>query len=167
MRSAGLVLFGVILLALDGALCRVLHLELLRPDPVLLLDVFIALHLTSAEGVVMVFLLGVSADSFAGTPMGMLASVHLFVWMLVRWSLRFLIPERKGMQLIILVVMSLVFSLLVMLMLAIMEAGAGPVWANIKVMLPLALVHVLLASPVWAVARWIRRPVVQRRNVFT
>jgi rod shape-determining protein MreD len=167
MRSVGLVLFGIFLLALDGALCRVLHLELMRPDPVLLLDVFIALHLTSAEGVVMVFLLGVSADSFAGTPMGMLASVHLFVWMLVRWSLRFLIPERRGMQLIILFVMSLVFSLLVMLMLAIMEAGTGPVWANFKVMLPLALVHLLLASPVWAISRRIRRPVARRRSVFT
>lgn len=167
MRPAGLVLFGVFLLALDGALCRVLHLELMRPDPVLLLDVFIALHLTSAEGVVMVFLLGVSADSFAGTPMGMLASAHLFVWMLVRWSLRFLMPEQKGMQLIILFVMSLVFSLLVMLLLAITEAGVGPVWANLKVMFPLALVHLLLAGPIWAVARWIQRPVARRRGVFS
>jgi rod shape-determining protein MreD len=167
MRQIGLVLFGVFLLALDGALCRVLHLELMRPNPVLLLDVFIALNLTSAEGAVMVFLLGVSADSFAGTPMGMLASVHLFVWMLVRWSLRFLIPERKGMQLVLLFVMSLVFSLLVMPMLAIMEASVGPVWASFKVMLPLALVHLLLAGPVWAVARWIRRPVDRRRSVYT
>jgi hypothetical protein len=115
----------------------------------------------------MVFFLGVSADSFAGTPMGMLASVHLLVWILVRWSMRFLMPERKGMQLFILFIMSLVFSLLVMLMLAIMEAGTGPVWANFKVMFPLALVHLLLAGPIWAVARWIRRPVARRRSVFT
>ena len=134
---------------------------------VLLLVVFIALNLSAAEGALMVFFLGVSADSFAGTPMGMLAFVHLFVWILVRWSMRFIMPERKGMQLVILFVMSLVFSLLVMLMLAIMEAGTGPVWANFKVMLPLALVHLLLAGPVWAVARWIRRPVARRRSVFT
>jgi rod shape-determining protein MreD len=167
MRPIGLVLFGVFLLALDGALCRVLHLELMHPDPILLLDVFIALNLSSVEGVLMVFFLGVSADSFAGTPMGMLASVHLLVWILVRWSVRFLMPERKGMQLTILFVMSLVFSLLVMLMLAIMGAGVGPVWANFKVMPPLALVHLLLAGPVWAVARWIRRPAARRRSAFT
>jgi rod shape-determining protein MreD len=167
MKQIGLVLLGVFLLALDGVLCRVLHLELMHPDPVLLLVVFIGLNLTSGEGVLMVFFLGVSADSFAGTPMGMLASVHLLVWVLVRWSMRLLMPERQGMQLVILFVMSLVFSLLVMLMLAIMEAGTGPVWANFKVMLPLALVHLLLAGPVWAVARWIRRPVARRRSVFT
>jgi rod shape-determining protein MreD len=167
MRQIGLVLFGIFLLALDGALCRILHLELMHPDPVLVLSVFIALNLSSAEGALMVFFLGLSADSFAGTPMGMLASAHMFVWILVRWSLRFLIPDRKGMQLILLFVMSLVFSLLLMLMLAIMEAGTGPVWANFKVMLPLAVIHVLLASPVWALARRIRRPVVKRRSVFT
>ena len=167
MKQIGLVLFGVFLLALDGALCRILHLELMHPDPVLLLSVFIALNLSSGEGAVMVFFLGLSADSFAGTPMGMLASVHIFVWILVRWSTRFIIPERKGMQLALLFVMSLVFSLLVMLMLAIMEAGGGPVWANFKVMLPLAIIHVLLASPVWAGARWIRRPVARRRSVFS
>lgn len=167
MRQIGLALFGIFLLALDGVLCRILHLELMHPDPVLLLSVFIALNLSPAEGALMVFFLGLSADSFAGTPMGMLASVHLFVWVLVRWSKRFLMPERRGMQLAIIFVMSLVFSLLVMLMLAIMEAGFGPVWANFKVMFPLALVHLLLAGPVWAVARWIRRPVAVQRSIFS
>jgi hypothetical protein len=81
--------------------------------------------------------------------------------------MRFIMPDRKGMQLGLLFVMSLVFSLLVMLLLAIMEAGTGPVWANFKVMLPLAVIHVLLASPVWALARWIRKPVARRRSVFT
>lgn len=167
MRQIGLALLGIFLLALDGALCRILHLELMHPDPVLLLSVFIALNLSLAEGALLVFFLGVSADSFAGTPMGMLASAHMFVWILVRWSMRFILPDRKGMQLALLFVMSLVFSLLVMLLLAIMEAGTGPVWASFKVMLPLAVIHVILASPVWALARWIRRPVAKRRSVFT
>jgi rod shape-determining protein MreD len=167
MRQVGLALFGVFLLALDGAVCRILHLELMHPDPVLVLSVFIALNLSLAEGALVVFFLGLSVDSFAGTPMGMLASAHMLVWILIRWSMRFLLPERKGMQLAQLFVMSLVFSLLVMLLLAIMEAGTGPVWANFKVMLPLAVIHVLLASPIWAIARWIRRPVEKRRSVFT
>ena len=167
MRQIGLALLGIFLLALDGALCRILHLELMHPDPVLLLAIFIALNLSAAEGAVVVFFLGLSADSFAGTPMGMLASVHMLVWILVRWSKRFLLPDQKGMQLVLVFVMSLVFSLLVMLMLAIMEAGSGPVWANFKVMFPLAIIHVLLASPIWALARWIRRPVAKRRSVFT
>ena len=167
MRQVGLALFGIFLLALNGAVCRILHLELMHPEPVLLLSVFIGLNLSSAEGALVVFFLGVSADSFAGTPMGMLASAHMLVWLLVRWSMRFLLPEQKGMQLALVFVMSLVFSLLVMLMLAIMEAGGGPVWASFKVMFPLAVIHVLLAGPVWALARWIRRPVAKRRSAFT
>jgi len=167
MRQVGLALLGIFLLALNGALCRILHLELMHPDPVLLLSVFVALNLSLAEGGLIVFFLGVSADSFAGTPMGMLASAHMLVWILIRWSMRFLLPERKAMQLALLFVMSLVFSLLVMLMLAVMEAGTGPVWVSFKVMFPLAVIHVLLAGPVWAIARWIRRPVAKRRSVFT
>lgn len=167
MRQVGLALFGIFLLALDGAFCRILHLELMHPEPVLLLAIFIALNLSAAEGAVTVFFLGLCADSFAGTPMGMLASVHMLVWVLVRWSMRFLLPEQKGMRLALVFVMSLVFSLLVMLMLAIMESGTGPVWASFKVMFPLAVIHVLLAGPVWALARWIRRPVAKRRSVFT
>ena len=68
MRQIGLYLFGIFLLALNGALCRILHLELMHPEPVLVLSVFIALNLSLAEGALVVFFLGVSADSFAGTP---------------------------------------------------------------------------------------------------
>lgn len=167
MRQVALTLLGLLLLAVNGALGRILHLELMRPDVVLLLNVFIGLNLKATEGALMVFVLGVASDSFAGTPMGMFASIHLLIFVLVRWSVRLLMPERRGIQLLLLLVMSLLSSLLSVLFLALVKFGTGPIWTSLKAMIPLALVHLLLAVPVWSLARWICPTASKERRAVT
>lgn len=163
MRYLALLVYGVFLLALDGALCRVFHLEWIHPDPILLLDVFIALHLTFTEGAVLVFLSGIAADSFAGTPTGMLLTAHMLAWLLVRWARQFVVPDQPLVQRFLVFVLSILFNLFLVLQLATMDTGNGPIWISLKSMVPLALLHVLLARLVWMPARKMFPPASHRR----
>jgi len=154
VRNLLLLLLGLLLLAFSGAFCRIFHFEWLHPDPVLMLDVYIAMEIQPLGGGLLVFVLGLFADSFAGTPMGMLASAHLLIWMAVRAIKSLVVPDRGPVQYGILLVMSLIFSLITMLQLVVMDADSGMMWVNLKAMLPLAFVNLVLAAPVWALARW-------------
>lgn len=152
MRKIGFAAFGLLLLSLDGALMRVLHIEWVRPDPVLILSVYLALNMRAGEGALVVAFLGAAAGSFAGTPPGMMISAHFLVWLAACWARRFVLSNRLTARLVMLFVMSLVFSLLMFVYLAAMEISAQVLWINFKAALPLAFLYIALAPPIWAVA---------------
>ncbi len=152
MRKIAFVFFGLLLLALDGALLQVLHVEWVHPDPVLILSVYLALNLRSGEGLVVVFFLGAAADSFAGTPLGMMVSVHVLVWLAACWARRFVLSNQVAAHLGVLFAMSLLLSLLLSVYLLAMDVHGQVLWINFKAAFPLAFIHLLLAPPVWAVA---------------
>lgn len=156
MKQLGLIFLAVCLLTLEGALGHLLRLEILRPDPILPLVIFLALR-PGVAGAVTTFSLGLIADSFAGTPLGMSAIIYLIIWGLVRLASAYLLPDRKLVQYGLLFAMSLVFYLALMGMLAGVLVGGsdvqGPaatlaIWA-----LPLTLTNLLLAAPIWALTR--------------
>ncbi|MBN2493171.1 MAG: hypothetical protein JXR96_01165 [Deltaproteobacteria bacterium] len=148
---------AIVLLALEGSLCRVLHLESLRPDLSLVLVVFTSFHL-GAGGLVLVLGLGLIADGFAGTPPGLFTSVYIVVWSAVRGSMRFVIPGIRSVQMITIFLASVFSYLLVALMYFALDLGQGPIAILLTWMLPLALANVLLALPVWALARRVLGP---------
>jgi hypothetical protein len=152
MRKIVFVAFGILLLALDGAFMHVLGVEWIRPDPVLILSVYLALNMRTGEGAVVVFLLGAAAGSFAGTPPGMMISAHFLVWLAACWARRFVISNRLASHLAVLFAMSLLLSLLLFVYLFAMDIHAQVLWINFKAALPLALIHLLLAPPIWAVS---------------
>lgn len=156
MKHLGLIGFAIGLLTIEGALTRLMHIEVLRPDPILPLVIFLALR-PGAAGALTTFGLGLVADSFSGTPTGMLALIYLVIWGLVRLASAYLLPDRKLVQYTLLFVMSVVFYLALMGMLAgvLIESSSvqGPVstlalWAG-----PLALINILVAVPIWALSR--------------
>ncbi len=157
MRYLALLGLVVVLLAVEGAIGRLFHIELLQPDPVLVLVVFIAFHL-GPGGVLLVFASGLVADSAAGAPHGLLTSTYLLVWIVVRATQGVFLPDRKSVQLGMLFVMSLVSTGLVLLMLRLADRAGGLTSALLIWMLPLALLNLFLAWPVWAIARRIALP---------
>ncbi len=154
MRRLGLIGFALGLLTVEGAVCRLLHVEMLRPDPILVLVVYLAFRAGTASAVE-VFVLGLLADGFAGTPSGMLTMIYLIVWTLVKMAQAFLIPERRLIQFGILFLMSLVFDLLLVIVLVSLPGRGGPVSSLLVWTLPLALLNLAMAGPIWSLARWI------------
>ena len=152
MRLAVFVCLGIFLLALDGALCRVFHLEWIHPDPVLILVVYAAMFSPSAGGAVAAMALGWAAGNFAGTPPGLLMTSYVLVWIGTGWMRRFIVPSRVAAQLGVVFLMSLFHSLLALAFLSWLGSDAGVMWVVAKAMLPLALIHVLLALPIWSLA---------------
>jgi len=155
VKRTGFLILGVLLLTIDGALCRVFNTEWIRPDPVLILTVYLAFRARSLEGVACVFILGVAAESFAATPPGMMMSAYILIWLAARWLRRFSMPGQTGVQLGALFALSILSSLLMFVYLLAMDVAEGVLWINLKAMLPLAVLHVILAIPVWALARTI------------
>ncbi len=153
MRQLFLILLGIFLIALSGAIYRALHLELIHPDIGLLLVVFTALRMKRDQGIVIVTALGFVADSFAGSPTGMFAFIYLLVWLSTRLGARVFLPDTKNAQYKLIFAMSLFAGLLQIIFLGLAGTGAGPVLAVLKVILPLALIHVLIAKPVWVLAQ--------------
>ncbi len=92
MRPVFLTVFGILLLLIKSVAVRALHIELLQPDIGLLMAVFVAFHLRPFPGLMVVFVLGLFADSLGGTPLGMKALIDLTVFFIVRLSLRVLLP---------------------------------------------------------------------------
>jgi rod shape-determining protein MreD len=160
MRPVFLAVFGILLLIIKSVAVRALHIELLNPDLGLLLAVFMAFYLRPFPGLMVVFVLGLFADSLGGTPLGMKAFIDLTVFFIVRVSLRVLLPDRLMTQLVLLFLASIISSLLLVVML--MEVGPGVITPVIRWMLPLALLHVILAVPIWAMARKISGPPIMR-----
>lgn len=152
MRHLALIVLGLLLLALEGAACRLLQVEVLRPDPILVLVVFLGIR-AEAGSVLSVFVLGLFADSFAGTPTGMLTCLYLVVWMLVRGSQSFLIPDQTRIAFGLLFVVSLVFNLMLAGLLVGFTPGGSVVTGILIWMIPLAFLNLLLAGPVWAMAQ--------------
>ena len=157
MKYLALLGLVVVLLAVEGAIGRLIHVERLQPDLVLVLVVFIAFHL-GPGGVLMVFVSGLVADSSAGAPHGLLTSSYLLVWVLVRAIQGVFIPDRKSVQLGMLFVMSLISTGLVLLMLRLADRAGGLTSALLIWMVPLALLNLVLAWPIWAFARRIVSP---------
>ena len=158
MRILAFACMGIVLLSLDGAFCRILHLEWIHPDPVLVLTVYVALFIRTAMGILMVAFLGAASDSFAGTPPGMLMSSYVFVWMLASILRRFVMRKRMSAQLSVVFAASLFHSLLMFAYLLALDAHSGVLWINLKAMFPLALFHVLLAIPILPLAKWVWPP---------
>lgn len=156
MKHLGLIGLALGLLTLEGALARLFQLEVLRPDPVLPLVIILALR-PGALGAVTCFGLGLVADSFGGTPLGMLALVYLLIWGLVRTASAYLLPDRRVVQYGLLFVMSILFYLALMGLLAGVLIGGSSVRdpvVNLALwVLPLTLANLLLAGPIWALAR--------------
>jgi hypothetical protein len=152
MRHLGLLAMGLGLLAVEGAAIRLLQVEVLRPDPILVLVVFLGIR-AEAGLVLSVFALGLFADSFAGTPTGMLTCLYLVVWMLVRGSQSFLLADENRVAFGLLFVVSLVFNLMLAGLLAGFTPAGTAVTGILIWMVPLALLNLLLAVPVWAMAR--------------
>ncbi len=151
MRHLGIIGFAIGLLTIEGAVCRLLHVELLRPDPILVLVVFLAFR-AGPVSVVEVFVLGLIADGFAGTPAGMLTMIYLVVWTLCRMAQAFLNPDHQIIQFGMLFFMSLVFDLLLVLVLLSLPEGGGPVSSIMIWALPLALLNLAMAGPIWALS---------------
>ena len=143
MRLAVFVCLGIALLALTGALCRVFHLEWIHPDPVLLMVIYAALFSPSMSGAVGALAMGWAADSFAGTPAGLLTSSYFLVWMATGRARRFIVPSRVSSQLGLVFFMSLFHSLLCLGLLTWLNMAEGVLWVVGKAALPLALIHVL------------------------
>jgi rod shape-determining protein MreD len=160
MKPVFLTVFGILLLLIKSVAVRVLHIELLHPDLDVLLAVFVAFHLRPFPGLMVVFVLGLFADSLGGTPLGMKASIDLAVFFIVRLSLRVLLPDRLMTQLLLLLVASIISSLLLVVVL--MEVGPGAMTPIIHWMVPLAVLNTILAVPIWAVARRISGPPIMR-----
>ena len=97
----------------------------------------------------------VAAESFAATPPGMMMSAYILIWLAARWLRRFSMPGQTGVQLGALFALSILSSLLMFVYLLAMDVAEGVLWINLKAMLPLAVLHVILAIPVWALARTI------------
>jgi rod shape-determining protein MreD len=160
MKPVALVIFGIMVLLVQSVIVRVFHLELLHPDFGLVLAVFAAFHLRSFTGLMVVFILGLFADSLGGTPVGMKASIDLMMFFIVRLSLRFLLPDRIMTQLIMLLLASIISNFL--LVVALMEIGPNVTTPVIHWMVPLAVLNTILAVPIWAVARLISGPPIMR-----
>lgn len=156
MKHLGLIGLAIGLLTIEGALARVMHLDVLRPDPILPLVIILALR-PGAAGALTTFGLGLIADSFCGTPTGMLALIYLVIWGLVRMASAYLLPDRRLVQYSLLFVMSVFFYLALMGILAgvLIESASvqGPVSTLALWLLPLALLNLLVAMPVWALSR--------------
>jgi rod shape-determining protein MreD len=151
VRIIWLIPLAMLLLALESALFRVFFVEAWRPDCILLLVVFLAFRSGTLAGIV-VFVMGFMADSFAGTTHGMLTSVYLMIWAVVRVMLVFFIPDRRTVQFGLLVAMSLLANLLEALLLSMTDVGPEPVSRLMTLMAPMVVLHVILAIPVWALA---------------
>jgi rod shape-determining protein MreD len=153
MRYFGIVVLGIVLMAVNGAFCRVFHLEIVHLDVVLVLVVFIALETKTIPGLIVVAVLGLLADSFAQTPFGMYGSNHLLVWVFTRIALRMVITDTRSSKIKVLLAMSLLSSILSMIQLAIMPISSDAVIIVLKVMIPLAIMQAVLAIFVWPLAR--------------
>jgi hypothetical protein len=152
LKHLALIGFGLFLLTLTGAFGRVFHLEWVRPDPILVLDVFIAMYMEPTLGVLSVFILGIASDSFAGTPPGMLANCHLIVWVIMRWSKKLLMFKNRSAQLGLVWIVSLLFCMMVMANLVILKINTGAIWVCFKAMLPNSFINMLVAMIVWSVS---------------
>ena len=156
MRLIALVAYGVVLLIIQGAIFRILHLDFFRPDPILILVVFLALR--GSEGaLVSCFILGFIAEAFAGSTTGMLTIIYLVVWMVIRTALVFLLSERHLLQYGFVFFMSLLAHLAQLAIWATMPSGNWPLGTLGIWMVPLAIVNLMLAGPIWIGARRILR----------
>ncbi len=153
MRHLAVIGLGILLLTVTGAICRVLHTEWVRPDPIFILVVYVSIFMKPGEGVLTAFALGAIADSFASTPWGMLMSVAIAIWMFARHLRRFILPNQSTALVGVMFITSLLFSLLTFVFLAAMGASSGVIWANLKAVLPLACINAVLAAPVWSLAK--------------
>ncbi|MBW1807336.1 MAG: rod shape-determining protein MreD [Deltaproteobacteria bacterium] len=163
MRHLAVIGLGIILLTVTGAVCRVLHTEWVRPDPILILVVYISIFMKPGEGVLTAFVLGAIADSFASTPWGMLMSASIVVWMFARHLRRFMQPNQSTALVGVMFITSLLFSMLIFVYLAAMGASDGVIWVNLKAVLPLAFINAVLAVPVWSLAKLAWPPTTRRR----
>ncbi len=152
MRHVVLFGLGLLLMTVCATLYRILHLEWLRFDPVLVLSLYSGLYSRALPGVFLVFSLGVAADSLASTPPGMLANGYVLTWLIVRWSKQIFVFKNSQALLLLIGAMSLVFHLLVITHLVVMNIGAGPIWICLKSMLPNIIMNVLFALPCWGMA---------------
>ncbi len=122
MKSLALVPLAGFLLALEGVLLAFFQVELAKPDPALLLVVALAFR-PDAAAVWSVFGLGCLADAFAGAPTGLGALVYLPIFGMVRVALRFVVPERRTVQVGSVFFASLAASALQALLARLMGAG--------------------------------------------
>lgn len=158
MRHFGLVVVGLLLLALCGSISRTLHFEWLRFDPILIICVFAAMRIEPLPGLLIVFMSGSLADGFASTPPGMLANGYLAIWALILWSKQIFMFKQKSAKIALVFVVTLVSQLIVVLHLVVMNIGGGPIWVCIKSSIPNALANALLALPIWKLASKIYNP---------
>jgi cell shape-determining protein MreD len=164
VRVLGLLLLASLLLTLEGAICQLLHVGLLRPDPVLVLVVLLGLR-GGAGSVMLVFGLGLLADSFAGTPLGLLTIGYLLDWTLIRLVHRFVLSDSRLVQAGLVFGASAVAYLTLLVFLAGMPAVGAPISSILAWTLPLALFNSLLARPIWAAGQRILGPQ-QRTALF-
>jgi cell shape-determining protein MreD len=152
MRSLWLVPLAALLLAIEGALLAFFRVELVRPDPVLVMVVALAFHPDPAA-LASLLALGFVADSMAGAPAGLSACVYLAVFGLTRVALRFLVPERRAVRLGVVFAASLAATVLLGLLWGLGPAG-GEWTARIWLWaVPLGLWNCLLAAVLWAPVR--------------
>jgi cell shape-determining protein MreD len=154
VRSFALVVFAVILLSIEGVLCRFFHVEVLRPDFVLVLVIMLATR-KEQESVIVVFFLGLIAESFAGLPMGMLVINYIPIWVLTKWLRKYLMVE-QGLTRVGLVFSSslLAYAVLAVFVLAApYNPGSGLVTTLMIWIVPLASINAFFAIPIWNLAQ--------------
>jgi cell shape-determining protein MreD len=151
MRALGLISLALAALTLEGVICHVLHVDSLRPDPVLALVVLLALRPTVSKAV-LACLLGLLADGFAGTPLGLLACVYVLLWGLISVVQVFLLPDRPLVQYGLLFGAGLLFFPLLALVSLSAPQPAAPIGHILAWMAPVAVFNLLVAVPVWSVA---------------
>jgi rod shape-determining protein MreD len=143
----------VILAAAETSLARLAGIVSVRADIAIILVVFLAVRRGGAEGALLSWLLGLCQDSLSLAPWGLHGLIALATWSGLRLAGRWLLSQRRSIQVGMLVAASIFARLLVLLLAA--AAGAehrlvlsGLAWTPLHV-----LAQALLALPVWALAR--------------
>jgi len=152
VRSLLLLPLAGLLLAVEGALLAVWRIDMVKPDPVLVLVVVLAFQ-PDALAVWSVFALGCLADAMSGSPVGLGACLYLPLYGLVRVALRFLVPGRRSVQAGAVFFASLAAAVLLALLARLLQAGDAlltdlGLWA-----IPVGLWNGLLALLLWPAVR--------------
>lgn len=142
-RTLVYLLSGLSVVLLQTTFLAVLPLRPLKPEFLLILTIYLALHESLIKGGLLVYLLGCLYDGFAGPFLGLHGFAFLLLYFVTRVIASRMNTESSGSLIFLVGIGTLLHTVIVFLALAYFADVAGSIWLIFSQLFPQLLLNLL------------------------